>query len=676
MAKPRKPMPSKPGVVPKAANAPAYNNVKSVHERVFEALPAFFYNTRLQSALIFLFAFALYANTLTHGFVLDDAIVITDNMFTEKGVNGIGGILSKDTFFGFFKVEGKAELVAGGRYRPFTLVLFALVYQMAGEKAFVFHLLTVLLYALTCVVLYRTLLSLFRLRGEHFAAFVSCISAVLFTVHPIHTEVVANIKGCDELVTLLLSLGALFFTLKAFDTQNARWSIAAGGVFFLACLSKENAVTFLAVIPLALWMFREHAPGARAGNLLRHTLPVFAAFVAFFAIRWSVVGLGFGGGQKDFMNDPFLKIVGNNWVPFGFGEKLATVSYTLAKYVQLLFVPHPLTHDYYPKQIDVRSFGNPVALLGLLSHLALAVYALSGLGRRDPLRFGILFYLITLSIVSNILFPVGTNMGERFVFMPSVGFCIVAAALLARLSDSGRKLRLPLGVLGAVALLFSVKTFTRNFDWVSNDNLFLTDVAVSGNSAKIQNACGGALYDMAGRETDEAKKMELYRRSVAHLNKAVEIYSNYTDAYTTRGGAHYFLKNYDASIADYRAALQIAPEKTEIKQFLGLALRDGAQYHGKEREDLKTALKYLTESWQINNTDGETAHRLGLVAGMEKRSADAVAWFQKATELNPKAAPYFRDLSTAWFIVGDQAKGNEMRAKALELNPEVYKNHQ
>ncbi|MCE2823582.1 MAG: hypothetical protein LW693_14320 [Saprospiraceae bacterium] len=86
-------------------------------------VPDFISNVRLQSLLIFIFATLLYANTLTHGFVLDDAIVITDNMYTQQGVKGIGGILSKDTFFGFFKVEGKEALVSGGRYRPMTLVI-------------------------------------------------------------------------------------------------------------------------------------------------------------------------------------------------------------------------------------------------------------------------------------------------------------------------------------------------------------------------------------------------------------------------------------------------------------------------------------------------------------------------------------------------------------------------
>ncbi len=120
--------------------------------------PSFFNNIMLQSGLIFAFAFLLYANTLTHGFVLDDAIVITDNMFTQQGIKGVGGILSNDTFFGFFKVEGKEALVTGGRYRPMTLVLFAILYQFSTGP-FLFHFFTVLLFALTCVVLYRTLLT-------------------------------------------------------------------------------------------------------------------------------------------------------------------------------------------------------------------------------------------------------------------------------------------------------------------------------------------------------------------------------------------------------------------------------------------------------------------------------------------------------------------------------------
>ena len=89
----------------------------------------FWLNTRYQALFIFALSVLLYANTLTLKFCQDDAIVLTDNMFTTKGVEGIGGILSYDTFYGFFKESGKASLVSGGRYRPFTLIMFAIEFE-------------------------------------------------------------------------------------------------------------------------------------------------------------------------------------------------------------------------------------------------------------------------------------------------------------------------------------------------------------------------------------------------------------------------------------------------------------------------------------------------------------------------------------------------------------------
>ena len=238
--------PSAPAAKAKAATVKATTS-KPVN---FE-IPAIIGNTRVLGWLLFGFAFLLYANTLTHGFVLDDDIVIRDNMFTQKGASGISGILSKDTFFGYFKVEGKDALVSGGRYRPLTLVFFALIYQIFGPNTFVYHLFTVLLFAATTLLLYRVLLLLLQPRGASWSAAMAFLATALFAAHPIHTEVVANIKGCDEIVTLLGSLGALWLVLKAFDTGKTMYAALSGLVFFLACLSKENAATFVVVIPLA-----------------------------------------------------------------------------------------------------------------------------------------------------------------------------------------------------------------------------------------------------------------------------------------------------------------------------------------------------------------------------------------------------------------------------------------
>lgn len=659
MAKPQRrpaPAPSKSASSPSAA-LPAYE------------LPEFFYNTRLQSLLLFAFAFLLYANTLTHGFVQDDAIVITDNMFTTQGVKGIPGILTKDTFFGFFKVEGKETLVSGGRYRPLTLVLFAALYEVSGNDPFLFHLVTVLFFALTTVVLYRTLLLLLggwtAAAGRGRVHLVAWLAALLFAAHPIHTEVAANIKGCDEIFTLLGSLGALYLTVRYFDTGNILQALAAAVVFFVACLSKENAATFVVVIPLALWFFRAATPAAS----IRASLPVWASFLVFFILRGSILHWKFGAAPMELMNNPFLKIEGDHWVAFSFGEKFATILYTLGKYIQLLFVPYPLTHDYYPRYIGLKSFADVGVLLSLVVYGFLLWYALSGLTRRDPVRFGILFFLLTISIVSNLVFPVGTNMGERFAFMPSAGFCLAVATLLTRFGQW----RAPVGVAAAAAAVFSLMTLVRNPVWVSNEKLFFTDVKTSVNSAKINNACGGVTFERAQKEKDETKRQALFQQAFNYANQALRIYPNYKDAMLTRAGCQFYLKNYDGAVADYRAAAQLAAEDPKPKTYLALALREGGKYFGEQKGDLAKAMQFLSESWSINPKDADTARLLGVANGVQGKNMEALQWFSKAVELAPDNASYLFDLGTAYYIAGDPVKGKEYRERAVAINPDVLK---
>lgn len=648
--------------------------------------PTFFQNTLLQSGLIFAFAFLLYANTLLHGFVLDDAIVITDNMYTQQGVKGVGGILANDTFFGFFKVEGKETLVSGGRYRPMTLVLFAFLFQMVGAAPFLFHLFTVLLFALTCVVLYRTLLRLLlppltigQQRGEvpsppwaKSGNMVAWLAAVLFAAHPIHTEVVANIKGCDEILTLLGCLGALYWTLRAWDTQEIKYALGAGVSFFVACLSKENAAAFVLLIPLALWFFRRPLlppHEERRRSVLAASVPIFVAFAVFFLLRGTILHWRFGGVPMELMNNPFLKLEGNQWVKFAPAEWLATIFYTLGKYVQLLFVPHPLTHDYYPRQIGIMTFGNPMVLASLALYGFMGFWALRGIGRRDPVAFGILLYLLPLGIVSNLVFPIGTNMGERFAFMPSVGFCFLAALFLNKLLGKNRNL--VLGIFGAAVFLFSLKTFVRNFAWYSNERLFMTDASVSTNSAKLQNACGGVLFDRATKEKDPEKQRVLSMQAIPHLDQAVKIYPNYKDAYISRGGAHFVMRQFVESIADYRRAVQLSPEDPKLKTYLALALRDGGRYYGEQKSDFPSAFKCFNESWQLNPKDAETARLLGVANGMQGKHVEAIEWFTKAVEAAPTDAGYLWDLGLAYSASNNLAKGNELRQKAMEMDSTI-----
>lgn len=632
------------------------------------ALPAWLARRRLVAVLLFGLSIVLYANTFGHGYSLDDAIVITDNIFTREGPAGWGGIFGKDSFYGFFQDDSKATLVSGGRYRPLTLAMFALEYQLAGGKPFLLHLLNVAWYGLTVVALYYCALQLFGgKRYRSLAPLLALLTAVLFAVHPLHTEAVANIKGRDEIISLLGSLAALYFSLRAYRERRPTLGWLAGGLFLLGLLSKENAITFLAVIPLALLCFTR----ADVGAIIRRLLPVGLAALAFLALRGAVVGLSLGDPNPELMNNPFLVWTGATYTPMPVAERLATIVYTLGKYLQLLFVPYPLTHDYYPRHVPIMNWADWQVWLSLLAYVALIGFAIRGLRRRDPLGFAVGFYLITLSIVSNLVFPVGTNMSERFLFMPSVGWALAVAILLIRL---GRRWQPPrwsvsLGGLLIIALPFAVLTVLRNPAWQDNFTLFSTDIHVSANSAKLRNALGGELSTRFanGTSTDTAD----VREAVGHLQEATRIHPRYKNAYLLLGNAYYYLQQYEAAISQYRRALEIDPGYADALNNLPVALRDAGKYYGEQRNDLATAQRLLLEAYALNPADFETNRLLGVSYGLGGQPMEAIKYFTRATEIQPNNAEAWLNLGTAYYNAGQPQRAEEYFARARAIDPAV-----
>ncbi len=638
--------------------------------------PAWFTNVRLHAWIIFAMGFLLYVNTFSHNYAQDDAIVITQNMFTTEGIKGIPGILQYDTFYGYFKDPAKANLVAGGRYRPLTLVLFAIEYQIFGQNPFVGHLVNALLYGFSGLMLYGLLLQLFPPQKDAIKAyFIALAASLLFITHPIHTEAVANIKGRDEIVALLGSLAALYCSVRGYASKKNWLNILGGVIFFLALLSKENAITFVVVAPLTYWFFTK----AKVGQIAFQTLPFVIAAALFLVLRTSVIGLGVGDPPTELMNNPFLKLQGNGFVPFSTAERLATVFFTLGKYLLLLFFPHPLTHDYYPRQIGMMTFGNWQALLSLLVYIGLSVYALLGLRRKDPIVYGVWFYLLTLSIVSNIVFPVGTNMAERLLFMPSVGFCIAIAALAFRLTfkkkiTSFEQLYPVLGVLLMVALLFSAKTITRNPAWKDNFTLFQTDIHSSPNSAKLRNALGSELVTRSVEVKDEQQQLQMLREAAGHLQEAIKIHPFYANPYLYLGICYRLMGQYDQAIAYSQKAMQYDPEKGAAE--LANGYFEAGRYYAQQVGDWQKAIGYLENARQLRPNDFGIIQGLGAAYGNSGNLAKAIEFFTQAVALNPNDADVWFNLGNAYLNAGDAAKGNEYIQKAVQLEPGIIQRSQ
>lgn len=580
---------------------------------------SFWSNFRLLSTLIMLLSCLLYINTIPHKYAVDDAIVITRNQFTTKGFAGMKGIWGEDTFVGFF--GDNKNLVMGGRYRPFSVATFALENQLFGttivnknpfpisaivkgqEKIIkpgapipdkdgdtnyegnphVSHFVNLLLYGFLCVLLYWLFLEMFnpqRNKQNLKANFIAFVGALLYAAHPIHTEAVANIKGRDEILVLMGSIMALYWTLKAYNQRDnkkkaIRYHVFAILGFFMGIFSKENAITFVAIIPVALYLFTN----AKPAEIALRSLPVLVASLFFwFGVRSIVfVDMNTMDIAREYMNNPFMKVLKNadgtvEYLDMSANEKYGFIFYTWLDYLRLMVLPHPLTNDYYPMHMtyvsategtpglpttreiteSIPSFTNPFTILSVLLHVGMGLAFVWGMMRRHAIAFCIIFYAATFSVISNLFFVIGTTIAERFLFLPSVGFSLACAMGLWALGDRLKGIKIPAIIVLVVTGLYSVKTFIRNFAWQNDQVLFITDIEVSKNSAKLNNAVSGVYQEYLNEPSTQqnpTKRKNYIDKAVYHAERAIEMHPYYNQAWLLYGNAKVYKGDYETDMA-------------------------------------------------------------------------------------------------------------------------------
>lgn len=732
------------------------------------SIHAFWSKYFLHQILIFFLGAGIYVNTIGHHYAVDDIMTITSNKFTKRGFQGIPGLLKYDTFFGFF--DDNKSIVSGGRYRPVTPIMFAIECQLFADwvrdakgevvkkkdkhdgldypelkvtpkdysdniVVHISHFINIILYGLLCVILYRFLLLLLnpQKQEDNFKAnFIVLVTTLLFTLHPLHVEAVANIKGRDEIVSLMGSLIAAYLVLKAWykPEKKTLFTALALVAFFVAFFAKESTITYLAVMVISFWFFTT----ATIKDIAIRIAPFIVLTVVCMGIRNKCIydtynPLHFPKFETDeLMNDPFLMVnpntkyvplvAGSNtkkivnattdtYIPMPAGEKLNTIFYAWGTYLKLLFVPHPLTNDYYPRQIphvtDDSGY-RPFAMLSILAYIGLGVFGVWCMIKRKIIGWGILYYLATFSIISNLFFPIGTNMSDRFMFMPSIGWAFCMAVLLWALVKNN-KVILPVAILSVVLGLFAVKTFTRNAAWYNDFTLFQTDVQVSDKSAKQLNAAGGSLIDEAGYNRDsalvKASKLPIAERvkaeaqakakyfvevknALGYLEKALEIHPGYSGAWLLYANAHYYLatenetpknqqevqnalREYQIALAAYDQVAVFRPDHEDIKQNRGVVMRDMGKFYGEKMGDLNNAVKYLEESLKLNVDDAETFRLLGTAYGVAGQPQKAIEYFEQSLKYLPDAPATQENLAIAYMNVNNFTKAEELLQTAIKV---------
>jgi protein O-mannosyl-transferase len=605
-------------------------------------------------------AFALYFNSVFNKYALDDSVVINQNTFTKKGFSGIKDLLGNDTFLGY--LNSNSNFLVGGRYRPLSVVTLAVEYQFFGENPHISHFVNVLLFTLLIVLLYKVLQKMFAARGispKNGKWFLNLpfLITLLFAIHPIHTEVVANIKGRDELMAFLGAFGAMWFSMKYVENQKW-WLLPLSFVCaFLGMMSKENALTFVVIVPLTIWFFIQTD---WKKNVLA-SLPVLLAAGVFLAIRFKILGAPNPNTIPNLLNDPFLEAT--------VIQRFATIIYTWLIYIKLLFVPYNLTVDYYPYHIPLVSFSNPWVILSILVNLGLGIFALIKMKSKSLVSYAILFYFITFSIVSNLFFTIGAFMGERFVFFSSLGFCIVISYLLIKSVD---KYKVPLsvlrGILLVIIILFSARTFSRNMDWKDDFTLFTTDVKVSKNSTFSTKSAGNHLIEEANKPENADKRQEYLKLAVEYLTKSVEVYPRHQKALWLLGNAHYlYNKNIGQALYYYGQLLQINPEYSEVFQNIPVMM-DGI----KDSIDFK--IRVWSDLNNINPKRWESNYFLGLLLRENKKDYKAaIPYLEKCMQLKPDDANSYLDLGVCYGNLGDMKKALELHLEGYKRDSSIHK---
>lgn len=462
--------------------------------------PSPFRSLRVSLAVVGVLAAAVNVNTLLNDFAYDDRPIIVDNEGLQD-LRTLPGTLVEP----YWPNEYGREL---GLWRPVTTALFGLQWAVWGERPMPFHLLNVLLNVAVAMLGVVVLAELVPL-GTAFVA------GVIFAVHPVHVEAVANVVGQAELFSTLVFLLACFVFLRARETLGVKDTLVILGLFALAFLTKESAVTLPGVLFL-LDVVRRDRPAQRALSYFRSRAALYGGMVL-------VAGLVLYGRLL------VLGSVANPFGPLGAAllehrvPRIWTVASTWPHYFRLLFFPADLSVDYSPAVIPLSYGWDATNLLGValvFSTLAVAL-ALARQPTLTPdrstartLTFGILWFVITISPVSNVVFLSGVLLAERTFYLPSLGFA-VAVAWTARALYRDRPRLAVAGVVVAV-ILMGGRTFTRNAAWRDNITVFDTLLAEHPESGRARWLLGDAQF-MVG---DTVEALKAYSAAISMLNGA------------------------------------------------------------------------------------------------------------------------------------------------------------
>ncbi len=609
------------------------------------------------------FSFLLYINTIGHDYVLDDFSVIKENFITKRGFEGIPDLWKYHSRHGYWNSPGEL-------YRPIPMSMFAIEWELAPDKPSLSHFVNILFYALSGALLFVTLARWM----QGFSVLLPLLTTLFFMAHPVHVEVVANIKSRDEIMMFGFATLALWFLHKYITTNKLGALLASLASYTAALFCKENAVTFVAIVPLMLYFFTK----SDLKKIALTTLPYLLPAILFILVRKAVIGSLTNPGETYSLDNILVAAKG--------GAYYANAFLLLGKYLWTLLLPYPLCSDFGFNQIPLTTWGDWRVLLSLVTWLGLGVFALMGLRKRSLWSFAILFFFINFSIFTNLLVTIGTSFGDRLLYAASPGFALALALVLMKIfkldiaatqtnpMDLMQRSQGLLAVAAVILLGYSMLTINRNAAWKDSYTLYETDIETSPNSAKLNFHYGLEIVQKGLKATDPAQQKAFYERARKVFEHAIEVFPGYHDAYSQLGLTYYReeaakpdpkTRDYTKAMENYNLALKYKQNFPLVYSNMGIIFFESGQLD-KAKEVYEKAVQY--DPRMI-----DALRNLGAVNAMQKNFPDAIKWFKQGLEYDPESAILNFYLGSAYRDSGQPELGKPFFEKAYRLDPKLKK---
>lgn len=605
-------------------------------------------NNRILNIVVLILLSSLpYLNTLSGEFVSDDTAIVLNN----ENVKG------KTTLYEIF-LNKNVMPFSGEIYRPIRDISYRLEWLIGGKSPAIYHATNILLHVITTLAVFWFLRLLIK------DAAVSFLAASLFAVHPIHTESVSWIKGRDDLFFTFFYILSFMMFLKYEDASDRKklYLLSSASLFILSLFSKEMAVT----LPISLALYQAIFKRFKFYTLL----PFFIIAAMYMGFRTYVLG----------------QVAQQEYWGGGIFPTMLTMVKGVVQYVRLSFFPIIQCADYYSFPI---SAGADLAVIFSLSVLSALVISLL-VQRSKVVLFGGLFFFLALLPVSNII-PIKILIAERFLYLPSLGFCVVLAVVVDKISPSPYITRILGGIIVSMLMLLTIQ---RNHVWLDEFSLWsdtlikvpdnprahyamgsvydskgLLDKAImeykealrySPDTPYIINALGLAYYKK-GTAGDIVNK-ELVEEAYRTYEKALKLDASHRDARYNRAILLHDQGLIDEAIKEYTELLEYKPSDFDVLNSLGYAYFQKGLF--------KEALVHYRKAMSIDPGAVAPYNNIGMVYAIAGETGEAEKWFRKGQEIEPNSAEAHYNLGLLYQRNGKMTEAIKSYRRAIENRPD------